>query len=264
MKLIIHNEGISCWFERGGGSSLLSYTDTGEGTPIVFIHGLGCRKEAWNPQLELANKHRLIIPDLRGHGETELSDKLTIRNFAKDIIKLLEQLNIKSAYICGLSLGGIVAQEIHMQRPDLVKGLILANTTSHISQMFANEMIAKMTRLYNDGRLLDYISSRGVFDQSYKQHAMNAFNIRDTYLIAAKAGIGKNYYPYLSLIEKSVLLIGSSQDRITPVTEMYMMRYYIRNAKLFVFDNAGHMSNIEQPKKFNKLVDEFISENEGK
>ena len=66
----------------------------GEGIPVVFIHGLGSRKEAWIPQHELANKYRLVIPDLRGHGETEMNEGITLKNFALDVIELLEHLDI--------------------------------------------------------------------------------------------------------------------------------------------------------------------------
>jgi 3-oxoadipate enol-lactonase len=120
---------------------MLSYNDLGTGTPIVLIHGLGSKKEAWIPQHELANRYRLIIPDLRGHGETIMNEDLTIKNFALDIINLLEYLKISSAFICGLSLGGIVAQELYKQRPEIVRGLILSNTTSYIPFFLANGII---------------------------------------------------------------------------------------------------------------------------
>ena len=116
---------------------MLTYKDLGQGTPIVLLHGLGSTKEAWVSQHELANKYRLIIPDLRGHGETVINENFTIKNFALDIIQLLEHLNIPSAFICGFSFGGIVAQELYKQRPDLVKGLILSNTTSYIPPFLA-------------------------------------------------------------------------------------------------------------------------------
>src|SRR3954467_4078729 len=126
---------------------MLKYNDLGTGTPIILIHGLGSKKEAWTPQHELANKYRLVIPDMRGHGETEINEDLTIKNFASDIIKLMEHLDISSAFICGFSLGGIVTQEIYKQRPDMVKGLILSNTTSYIPSMFGNSIIDESTKL---------------------------------------------------------------------------------------------------------------------
>ncbi|WP_071393168.1 alpha/beta fold hydrolase [Bacillus tuaregi] len=92
---------------------MLAYHDIGSGIPLVLIHGLGSRKEAWKPQYELAARYRLIIPDLRGHGETSFNDSFTMQNFAKDIRNLIEYLRIPDAFICGLSLGGMVAQELY-------------------------------------------------------------------------------------------------------------------------------------------------------
>ena len=125
---------------------MLVYQDIGKGTPLVMIHGLGSKKEAWEPQHELANLFRLILPDLRGHGETKLDQDLSIKNFAIDIIHLLDFLHIPSAYICGLSLGGIIAQEIYRQHPERVKGLILANTTSYIPALLTYSSIHRSQR----------------------------------------------------------------------------------------------------------------------
>ena len=142
---------------------MLTYKDLGSGTPIVLLHGLGSTKEAWVSQHELANKYRLIIPDLRGHGETVINENFTIKNFALDIIQLIEHLNIPSAFICGFSFGGIVAQELYKQRPDLVKGLILSNTTSYIPPFFASNMINMSQQ-----DLIEHILSTGLYDESYQ------------------------------------------------------------------------------------------------
>ena len=145
---------------------MLKYNDLGEGIPVVFIHGLGSRKEAWIPQHELANRYRLVIPDLRGHGETEMNEGITLKNFALDIIELLEYLDIPSAFICGLSLGGIVAQELYKQRPDLVKGLILSNTTSYVPVMLANKIMNESSKLLQKSEhdLVEHIVTKGLYD----------------------------------------------------------------------------------------------------
>ncbi|MGZ9868270.1 alpha/beta fold hydrolase [Priestia endophytica] len=242
---------------------MLNYTDLGSGVPIVFIHGLGSRKEAWKPQYELSNQHRLIIPDLRGHGETELNDDISIKNFALDIIHLLEHLDISEAYICGLSLGGIVAQELYKQRKDLVKGLILANTTSYIPPLFAYSIIEESYRLHNesDEELIEHILDRGFYDSSHKKEAKDSFLIRDTYMESAMSGIGLNYFAYLPFISAPVLLIGSSHDKVTPAFNVPMMEMFIYNATSVILDKTGHLSNIEQKDKFNSLVESFIENN---
>lgn len=241
---------------------MLKYNDLGEGTPVVFLHGLGSRKEAWIPQHELANKYRLVIPDLRGHGETEINEGITIKNFASDVIELLEFLDISSAFICGLSLGGIVAQELYKQRPDLVKGLILSNTTSYVPVILANKIINDSSKLLQKSEhdLIEHIVTRGLYDIVYKDEAKKAFHIRDTYLESAKAPIGINYFSLLPSIRKPVLLIGSSHDKVTPSLNIYIMKTLIRQAQSAILKNTGHLSNIEQKELFNKFVTDFIAD----
>jgi 3-oxoadipate enol-lactonase len=240
---------------------MLKYNDLGTGTPVLLIHGLGSRKEAWIPQHELANRYRLIIPDMRGHGETELNEGITIKNFALDIINLLEHLEIPSAFICGFSLGGIVAQELYKQRSDLVKGLILCNTTSYIPALLANKIVNESSKLLQKGEhdLVEHIVSRGLYDSVYKEEARKAFHIRDTYLEAAKAPIGINYFSLLPSIKKPVLLIGSTHDKVTPTLNIYLMKALIRQVHSEILKNTGHLSNIEQKELFNKHVTDFIA-----
>lgn len=240
---------------------MLAYNDLGEGTPLVLIHGLGSKKEAWLPQHELADSYRLIIPDLRGHGETVLNEDISIKNFALDIIELLGHLKIKSAFFCGLSLGGIIAQELYRQRPEMVMGLILSNTAAYIPAIFAGFIISQSNRLLQKGEkeLVEHIVSNGLYDAAYKEEAKNAFHIRETYLEAAKAPIGINYFFTLPMIRKPVLLIGSTHDRVTPFINIFLMGIFIRRASTTLLQNAGHLSNIEKKDLFNQSVRDFIT-----
>jgi 3-oxoadipate enol-lactonase len=233
---------------------MLTYKDLGSGTPIVLLHGLGSTKEAWVSQHELANKYRLIIPDLRGHGETVINENFTIKNFALDIIELIEHLNIPSAFICGFSFGGIVAQELYKQRPDLVKGLILSNTTSYIPPFFASNMINMSQQ-----DLIEHILSTGLYDESFKEEARKTFRIRDTYMESMKASIGVNYFSVLMTIKKPVLLIGSTHDKVTPSLNLYLMKTFIRRAQIAILKDTGHLSNIEKRDLFNQHIKDFIA-----
>lgn len=239
---------------------MLVYNDLGKGTPIVLIHGLGSKKEAWTPQHELAHHYRLVIPDLRGHGETVINEDFTIKNFALDIINLLEYLDIPSAFICGLSLGGIVAQEIYKQQPERVKGLILSNTTSYIPAMMATSIINLSHQLFETDhqRLVDQIVTTSLYDQSYREEAKRAFRIRDTYIESAKATAGINYFPILPTIRKPVLLIGSTHDKVTPALNVYLMRSFMRRARTVMLRNTGHLSNIENRDLFNYYMRGFL------
>jgi 3-oxoadipate enol-lactonase len=239
---------------------MLVYQDIGKGTPLVMIHGLGSKKEAWEPQHGLADHYRLILPDLRGHGETKLAQDLSVKNFALDIIHLLDLLEIPSAYICGLSLGGIVAQEIYRQHPERVKGLILANTTSYIPALLTYSSICHSHHLlhYDKHRLLNLIVETSLYDHSYKEEAMDTFQLRDTYSSCAMAPVGINYYPVLPTINKPVLLIGSTHDRITPLINILSMSYFIQDVQSVYFNHTGHLSNIERKEPFNQAISDFL------
>lgn len=243
---------------------MLAYWNYGSGKEtVVFIHGLGSRKEAWIPQTVLSLKHRLIIPDLRGHGETELEDRISIANFAKDVIELLDLLHIKQAFICGLSLGGIVAQEIYSQRPDIVKGLILANTAAYISTFFASGVIMSAYCNHKKDNFIYQIVDRGLYDNSYREVAKGAFLIRDSYMESLTATLGLNYFPLLTMVDKPVLLISSTHDNVTPSINQLWMLVALTKAKKVrrvMLSNAGHLSNIEQPYKFNEAINSFIEE----
>jgi 3-oxoadipate enol-lactonase len=240
---------------------MLTFNDLGKGTPVVLIHGLGSKKEAWVPQHDLANNCRLIIPDLRGHGETVMDKNLSIKNFALDVIDLLKHLKINSAFICGLSLGGIVALELYRQCPEMVRGLILSNTTFYIPAILGNRIIRESNLLLQKGenQLVEHIVSTGLYDKSYTEEAKKAFHIRDSYLDSAKATIGANYSYILPTIRKPVLLIGSTHDKVTPSINMFLMSSFIRRAQTALLKNAGHLSNIEKKDLFNQHVRDFIT-----
>jgi pimeloyl-ACP methyl ester carboxylesterase len=189
-----------------------------------------------------------------------MNEDFTIENFALDIINLLEYLKIPSAFICGLSLGGIVAQELYKQRPEIVRGLILSNTTSYIPFFLANGIIHLSNQLLqtDQQKLIDQIVKTALYDSSYQKEARKAFHIRDTYIKSAKAPIGINYYSFLPFIKKPVLLIGSTHDKVTPSINIYLMKLFIRDARLSIFKNTGHLSNIEKKDLFNKQLHDFI------
>lgn len=239
---------------------MLAYDDLGSGEVIVFIHGLGSRKESWKPQYELAEGYRLIIPDLRGHGETKNCKNINVENFAKDIVKLLEHLNIGQAFICGLSLGGIVAQEFYKQRPDMVKGLILANTASYIPFWLASGVLFNLRDKYKKKNFIANVAEHGLYNKAFKEEAMKGFLIRSCYMEAAKAAVGLNYTPVLLGITKPVLLIGGTHDNVTPLLNMCYMELFLKDPEKVVLA-AGHLSNVERKEEFNKAIDAFIQSN---
>lgn len=240
---------------------MLAYDDLGNGTVIVMLHGLGSRKEAWKPQHVLSEQFRLVIPDLRGHGETEIDTDFTMENYALDVIELLEHLEIKSAYFCGLSLGGMVAQEIYKHRPKMVLGLILANSTSYVPTYLARKIINKTSKAieeYSKEQIIEYMAKKNVYNDDYLEEAKEAFLIRDCFIESAKAPVGVNYFPTLLSVRKPVVLISGLYDQVLPIINQYYMKCVCPFSTRVEYLKSGHLSNIEQSEKFNSIILDFM------
>lgn len=244
---------------------MLNYIDIGEGEELVLIHGLGNQREAWDSQYSLSKSCRLILIELRGHGKSVEVKNLTVETFAKDVIEVLDRLNIKKAHICGLSLGGIIAQEIYKRYKDRVKSLILCNTTFYIPY-FTGKMTLLKNEFLFDQMNLDQYKDRLVRaclynheDEENIELAKNAFCIRkDTYFQSFQSAFGRNYFMNLLNINVPTLIIGSTEDKITPVESAYFMYYLVKSSKLVIFHKAGHLSNIEKAEEFNDAIENHI------
>jgi 3-oxoadipate enol-lactonase len=240
---------------------MINYKDIGKGDVILFIPGLGQTLNAWLPQKELADTYRLIMVELRGHGDSEhINTDITLENMAKDVIGLIEHLDLKSVYLCGLSLGGIVAQEIYRQREDLVKGLIIANSTFYIPTLLGNKVIEKSKKVLERGKdeLIERICRKDIYNKKFIQEAKQSFYISDSYTECSKVALGYNFFPVLLRCKVPVLLIGGLHDSTTPIIfNTYIMKWAIPNCKMVIL-NAGHLSNFDCRGEFNESIRRFI------
>src|SRR5581483_6579866 len=111
-------------------SELLHYAERGSGPPLLLVHGLMVTGEMFEPILApLAARHRVVVPDLRGHGRSRaLGPPCTVVQLAADLARLLDQLGIASAAVLGYSQGGTVAQQLALDHPERCGRLILACT----------------------------------------------------------------------------------------------------------------------------------------
>ncbi|WP_182006239.1 alpha/beta fold hydrolase [Priestia aryabhattai] len=246
----------------------MSYLDTGGNKEVlVMIHGLGSKRQSWDFQVnELSKHYRLIIPNLRGHADDKINYNITLQTMAADIIDLLDSLHIKECHFIGLSLGGIVVQELLHSYPRYVKSIILSNTASILPYWIGKYTVdQRMDKLGNmDDKDYEYSATKnclhGYYPDSYIHKISNMFLDvnRNTYMQAASAPLGINYTNTLIHNSKPMLVIGSIFDRVTPYINTLTTYMLARNAKLKTFYNSGHIPNIEEPEEFNKCVLEFL------
>ncbi len=108
----------------------LRYEQAGDGRPVILLHGMSNHCLAWAPQLDAlaAAGWRAVLPDLAGHGRSDpVTGRTTTEDLAGDVVALLDVLEVAAAPVCGLSLGGMVAQQLLGDHPERVTGALVVS-----------------------------------------------------------------------------------------------------------------------------------------
>ncbi|MDR4946147.1 alpha/beta fold hydrolase [Neobacillus cucumis] len=247
------------------GCSCIPYLRFGEGEPLVFIHGLGEVKEGWANQFEFADQYDLIIPDLRGHGEYQRPGEISIKHFAEDIISLLKGLRIESAHICGLSMGGMVAQEIYRQAPEMCRSLMLVSTFHYVPEtlgrIFLNYQKAHTENKSSDvliktaAKICLYSWSKDNLEKFYQFYKPN----RKYYFKAMEACLKVNNLTLLPKIKVPTLIIGGQYDSVIPAWVQLLMHQQIPHSEFVIFRNTGHVAKLEAKDSFNRVLRNFLN-----
>lgn len=253
----------------------LSYDDVGEGSlPIIFLHGYPFDKTMWKGQLDfLKSSYRVIACDIRGFGKsTDEESTLSIDLFGNDLIQFMDNLNIDKAIVCGLSMGGYIALNVMERFPSHFEALILCDT-----QCIADTTEGKEKRY----KIIEEIEADGVtdFNEGFIKNVFHKDSItnktelveqlRSVVFSNSKNIITKGFTALaehsetcstLSEIGIPTLIICGREDQVTPLAQSEFMNKHIKKSILHIIDNAGHVSNLEQPKEFNKYLSEFLTD----
>lgn len=252
----------------------MAFTDTGIGRPLVLLHGYPFNRTLWDEQVSaLTNRYRVIVPDLRGFGDSEASAvPATMDLMAQDIARLLDHLEISQAVIGGLSMGGYVVLAFYKQFPSRVRGLVLANTRAQ-----ADSEEAKQTRVQQAEKALtegmagiaDSMLSKLLTPETVSKRPEIVKRVRDMMLrtkpegaAAALQGMAErdDQTQLLPQITVPSLILVGSEDPITPVADGEKMHRAIAGSRLVVIEKASHVSNIEQSEQFNQELERFLRE----
>ena len=251
----------------------LSYDDVGEGNiPIIFLHGFPFDKSMWAKQLDFfATTNRVIAIDIRGFGKsTDETTPLSIDIFSDDLMVFMNQLNISKAIICGLSMGGFIALNAQARFPDRFEAIILCDT-----QCIADTIEVKLNRY----KTIDEIALNGTlnFNEAFikKVFCKNSFTNKQEIVTQLRSVVMANPEQIVinglkALAERSetcstlseinipTLIICGREDEVTPLEQSEFLHTSIKASVLHIIDNAGHVSNIEQPEEFNNEISKFL------
>lgn len=253
----------------------ISYDDLGEGLiPIVFLHGFPFDRTMWQEQLDfLKSTHRVIAYDIRGFGKSiDEESHLSMDLFANDLILFIEKLDLEKVILCGLSMGGYIALNAMKRFPSRFEALILSDT-----QCIADSYDAKVNRYKNISDIKEFGASN--FNEGFIKKVFHESTItnkpelveqlRNVVFSNSQHIISQGL---LALAERSescsfledisipTLIICGREDVVTPLMESKFMNKNIKGSVLHVISNAGHVSNLEEPIKFNKHLRDFLND----
>jgi 3-oxoadipate enol-lactonase len=251
------------------------YLESGSGRPLVFVHGFPFSAEQWLPQLaRVPAGWRFVAPDMRGFGgyppEPTLDGPITIDTYAADLAEFMAHLDIASAVVCGLSMGGYIAMALARKAPKRIGGFVLADTRATADSEEARAARDRMLqRLAEAGpsavaddllpKLLGPISAREQPDLADVIRRTIESNHPEGIAAAIRAMKDRpDSTEVLKGLSSPALVVVGADDVIAPLSEAEMIHGALAGSRLEVLPSVGHMSTLEAPAAFNALLAEWL------
>jgi 3-oxoadipate enol-lactonase len=250
----------------------------GSGIPLVLLHAFPLDHGMWEAQEPLADSLRLIVPDQRGFGGSAAAAPITsIAGMADDVVAVLDALHVgEPAVVCGVSMGGYVAQHVAARHPHRVRGLILCDTKLEADTPEARDgraVLAEKVGRVGTSILADAMLSKLLAASAEARSAPRrpAIEERLRQLIAGQpvptvqaslmAMAGRpDMTDAMRRTHLPTLLVVGAEDSFTPPETMQRMESIIPRSRLLIVPRAGHLVPVESPDLFNAAVLEFLRE----
>jgi len=254
----------------------LYYEDTGPGSTgqtIVFSHGLLWGTELFAPQVaKLRDRYRCISWDHRGQGRSAADHRNTIgiELVWSDAVALLDALQPGPVHFCGLSMGGFVAMRMGARRPDLVRSLILLETSSDPEpreNIKRYRLLTSAVKLVGPKLLQGQVAPIMLAKSTLADRARRDEVARFSALMSRRKDIWRavngvidraGIHAELSRISAPTLVIVGDEDVATPLPKAEKIVSEIRGARLARIPHAGHSSTVEQPAAVNEVIEAFL------
>jgi pimeloyl-ACP methyl ester carboxylesterase len=248
------------------------YDVAGTGAPVLLLHPFPVHHEFWLPVSKfLSSRYRLIMPDLRAHGESGLGDgPATMRKRAVDIARVMDAVGVDRAPLIGVSIGGYTIFEFWRQFPNRATALVLCNTKAPAdtpearAERFkvADDVRQRGSEQFFEGflpKVLGETTRRSrpdlVEGALRMMRKMSAEDVAGTQLGLAER---PDSVPTLKTIDVSTLIITGDEDQMTGLPEAELMKQNIPGSQMKVISKAGHYSPWEQPEEVGRLLRQFL------
>ncbi len=248
----------------------LYYEAAGQGQTLAFIHGLGSSTRDWERQIPaFSQDYQVVAFDLRGHGQSDKpAGPYTIQMLAGDLAGLLDGLQIDSAHLVGISLGGAVGLQFALDHPARVRSLALVNSGPSLGGTLeqARQEIERRVGIVRQlgMRAMGQNLAQNLFPDAQQAAMRETFierwaeNDPDAYIEATRSMLGWNVTPQLGSIHSPTLVLVSEKD-YTPLAAHQAYAALLPDAQLMVIPNAHHAAPVERPDEFNAALRGFLA-----
>ena len=258
------------------GDATIAYDDSGPGhtgISILLVHGHPFDRTMWRPQAaRLARDgYRVVVPDLRGYGESKTTaSKTGLEVFADDLIRLADHLGIYRFVLGGLSMGGQIVMQTIAVHPERVSALLLADTFPGVDTPEARQhRLDTADRIEEEGMagLAEELLPKMISPKTLKTRPDVVAHVREMMTTAPAEGAAAalrgraerpDYTGSLIRIKVPTLVAVGSEDEFTPVNTARLMHRLVPGSTLAVIDGAGHLPNLECEAEFNDALGHFL------
>jgi len=262
------------------------HTAMGDGSPVVFIHGLGSYIPAWNKNLLPLSKHfRCIAIDLPGYGKSSKSlHPGTMDYYAEVVIKLMDKLGINKFNICGHSMGGVIAFKLAIEFPERVDKLFLsapggAETYSEDEKLLVENFISTERMINNDDKqirnnvMVNFhhfpLDAQFMISDRIAIRKAGEFPLHAEIIARSASGVINSDVPFkLSGVKSKTMIIFGDNDKmipnrfvhpeLTPQKMIDTFKQNIQSVNIKIYPECGHFPQFEHPEIFNRDLIEFI------
>lgn len=258
-------------FSRDG--QKLYYEEYGEGQPIIFIHSFLADRTMWDAEvLRFQESYRVIVVDLRGHGNAGASAPHTLYDMVDDVIAVLDHAGVDQAIWCGLSIGGMITVRAAIRHPNRVKAMLLLNTdgAAEAPKVLAkHKILALVVRTLGVKPVLTQVmkmmfgktaqASQPALIETWRDkmalvhvpsmmRSLSALDNRDDVLKS------------LATVEIPALIIHGMEDSAIHHSRGQSLANALPNREFLLYEQLGHLSNLERPEVIHNALASFIED----
>jgi pimeloyl-ACP methyl ester carboxylesterase len=254
------------------GDAEIAYEIAGSGAPLVLLHPFPVHHDFWRPVAEaLVLRYRLVMPDLRGHGDSSVGDgPATMAKHAADLLRVMDDTQVGTAVCVGVSIGGYLLWEFWRRHRARVRALVVSNTKAQADNhegranrlKAAEDVLKRGPEPFIEGMLPKVLGRTTVETRpdlvDSARGMMKRMSPDDIAQVQRGMAERPDSVETLKMIDVPTLVLTGEEDTLTPLADAELIRQNIRGSNLRVIPRAGHYAMFEQPQHASQLLRHFL------